>query len=612
MPLADIIQRIVHFLDVGKGPKLFRGILVTLFILAIVVWYDAHNFKNFSTPDAMDPAQLARNIAAGRGYTTDFIRPLSIYLVSKWNIANRAGQPPASGAGVALLQKHPDLENPPVYPLFLAGLMKVAPFHYVMEFTKPFWSSGNRFARYEPDFLIALADQLLMLVVVTQMFFIARKLFDLEVACVTAMLVFGCEAFWKLSLAGLPTMLVIIIFLGLTRVLVAFEEAVRAPTLSPHKLLALAAAAGVVAGVGGLTLYSFGWVIVPVVVFIAIFGGPGSGRYGLATMGGFVVMLGPWVVRNYLASGTPFGTAGFAAMAETYEFPGFRLEQALHPDLTLGWLITPYVHKLLPNLTDILQNQLPRLGHSWVVMLFLAGLLLAFRGLAVRRLRYFLLLCLAMFLLVQPLARTGTADLSPEINSENLLVIFLPLILMYGTVFFFTFLDQIEVPVMLHPNQFRHGLVAVFVAVMCLPFLGDLAYGSGTPLAYPPYYPPEIQMSSAWLRPDELEMSDVPWAVAWYGHRQCVWLTRNIGDDFYELNDYIKPVRALYLTPVTLDKKLFTDCVRDAPTAWNNFALKEVTGGVTPAFPLRLSPGPKIINSGLYLTDRPRWLELLQ
>ena len=52
-------------------------------------------------------------------------------------------------------------------------------------------------------------------------------------------------------------------------------------------------------------------------------------------------------------------------------------------------------------------------------------------------------------------------------------------------------------------------------------------------VAYPPYYPPNIQKIADWMKPDELMMSDVPWAVAWYGNRPSVWLTLNTQDRFF-------------------------------------------------------------------------------
>ena len=137
----------------------------------------------------MDSAQLARNIADGKGYTTLFIRPFSLYLVQSHNQARHAAAPAsATNLDFARIKyrPHPDLANPPVYPLVLAGLMKVLPFHYPVELKKPFWSDNSRFWRYQPDFLIAMFNEVLLLVVVALTFFLARKLFDANVAWLSA------------------------------------------------------------------------------------------------------------------------------------------------------------------------------------------------------------------------------------------------------------------------------------------------------------------------------------------------------------------------------------------------------------------------------------------
>jgi len=44
----------------------------------------------------------------------------------------------------------------------------------------------------------------------------------------------------------------------------------------------------------------------------------------------------PWVVRNELISGTPFGTAGYAVFATTPIFPEYKLERSLNPDFVFG------------------------------------------------------------------------------------------------------------------------------------------------------------------------------------------------------------------------------------------------------------------------------------
>ena len=66
-----------------------------------------------------------------------------------------------------------------------------------------------------------------------------------------------------------------------------------------------------------------------------------------------------------------------------------------------------------------------------------------------------------------------------------------------------------------------------------LPLTFALLPARTPPVVYPPYYPPEIQQIASWMKPDELMMSDVPWAVAWYGDRQCVWLTLDAQDGIF-------------------------------------------------------------------------------
>jgi hypothetical protein len=126
-------------------------------------------------------------------------------------------------------------------------------------------------------------------------------------------------------------------------------------------------------------------------------------------------------------------------------------------------------------------------------------------------------------------------------------------------------------------------------------------------LSYPPYYPPDIQKFSAWMKPDEMVMSDVPWAVAWYGDRQCTWTTLNYQYEFVALNDFVKPVNALYLTLNTLDGKLETECLQGGVDSWHNFAYKTLAYEQLPdRFPLRNFPQGTLA-SGLFVADHQRW-----
>jgi hypothetical protein len=598
------LQDWIHKLEEGVWARYVKIAAFCVAILFLVLTYDFRAYRNLATLEAMDSAQLARNLAEGNGYTTLFIRPFSLYLVQSHNQAQAADVLASAGTDFAEIKTaHPDIANPPVYPLALAGLMKVLPFHYVPNLQNGFWSNNGNFWRFEPDFLIALFNEVLLLVVVVLTFFLARKLFDSSVAWLSATLVLGCELLWRFSVSGLSTMLLLVIFIGLTWCVLWIEEEARDPQPQFRRLLALAIAAGVVTGVGALTRYAFGWVIIPVGLYLILLGGPRGAWHALAATAAFILVLAPWMVRNYSVSGTPFGTAGFAVVEGTGAFPGFQLERSIHPDLSSALGLSLYVHKFLGNLRPLLQDALPGLGGSWVSMLFLTGLLLTFRSVAVRRMRYFLLMCLALFIVVQALGRTQLSEESPEINSENLLVLLVPLVFVYGVSLFLNLLEQMALPL----RELRYVVKATFIALCCAPMIFALLSPKTVPVVYPPYYPPEIQRISGWMKPGELMMSDVPWAVAWYGQRQCVWLTMDYQDDFFAINDYLKPVQALYLTPETTDTKFASDWIRADEHSWGSFVLQAAAQGKIPAsFPLVHAPSG-LFPERLFLTDADRW-----
>src|SRR5580693_7005575 len=151
-----LIQSIIHRLEVGGGLRFLKYFLVLLALLALVLTYNLRGFKNMSNPETMDAAQLARNLAEHKGYTTLFVRPLSIYLLQK-AYADKNGPAPLGDLTDRgqIKTMHPDLANPPVYPLVLAGLMKLAP---KMKYQSLSDRAGGDYI-YRPDFLISLFNQ---------------------------------------------------------------------------------------------------------------------------------------------------------------------------------------------------------------------------------------------------------------------------------------------------------------------------------------------------------------------------------------------------------------------------------------------------------------------
>ena len=184
--------------------------------------------------------------------------------------------------------------------------------------------------------------------------------------------------------------------------------------------------------------------------------------------------------------------------------------------------------------------------------------------------------------------------------------------LVYGVSLFFLLLDLIELPFF----QLRFLIVGIFSVVACLPMILAFLPPKTIAVAYPPYYPPAMQTIAGWLKENELTMSDVPWAMAWYGQRQSVWLTlRCKGDvkdpttheDFFSINDYQKPINVLYLTPQTMDGRFVTQWIRAGEQSWGNFILDSMVKKKVPDdFPLHESQSGWLPEQ-LMLADWQRW-----
>jgi 4-amino-4-deoxy-L-arabinose transferase-like glycosyltransferase len=547
-----------------------------------------------------------------------------------------AGSPLATfGTDLARLQgNHPDLANPPVYPVALAALMKTLPFKYEINLTDRFWSvppapipdnvrekikneedlkrlMQRQFMRYQPDFLISLFNQLLFFAVVVMFYFLARRLFDQSVAGLATVLLIGCELMWRFTMSGLSTQLLLLLFMGLAWGMVLLEEETNAPQRGVKYQFLLAVGIGLLAGLGCLTRYSYGWIIVPTVLCLALFIPKQRAALCLTVLGVFGLIVLPWLFRNYSLSGLPFGTATVAPIEATYVFPGYRLERSLDPDWT-KWIsnwtsglsaLMPLIHKLLNGLRQIALTDLVRLGGGWASSFFLVGLLLNFRNRAPRRLRVFLVITLGCLMVVQALSRTQISDDIPDVNSENLIVVLYPLVLLFGVGLFFTLLEQIN---FIH-SLFRSLVVFAFAFIMCLPLMTVFLPPRINPLVYPPYYPPAIRQTAGFMKENELMMGDIPWAVAWYGNRQCIWLTLDAQEQFFAVNDALKPIRGLYLTPLTMDSRFLTEWVRPGEHSWGSFILETMTRReIPPTFPLRKAPSGYLPEQ-LFLTDWERW-----
>ena len=583
------LQELIHSIEEGAGARAVKwlGLIVGFLLLAVV--YDLRAYKNFGNPDAMDAAQLGRNLAEGKGYTTQFIRPVSLYLVGQ-----------KTGAA-SLTNAHPDLANAPAYPALLAGAMRVLPFDFK-------FAADESFRTWQPEQLIAWVNQGLFLLVVLLAWWLARKLFDSTVAWLSAAVLIGADLLWRFSISGLSTMLAMALLLLVANLLVAAERGARETDWGAARLYFTALLVGVLMGALGLTRYALGALVLPVMLFFNLFFAPRSLSLGFAVLVGFAAVMAPWLMRNHELSGRLFGVASLALHQTTDRFPGDRVERLLdpenkftHEDLRQVSLDEHWA-KLGEHLPGILQNDLPRLGGSWLAAFFLVGLLVPFRNPALGRLRVFVLLSLGVLVVLQAVARTHVATLVSDVNSENLLVVLAPLVFIFGTGLFVLLLDQLELP----PFGARGTVIGLFLLVVCAPLLFAIGGTPRSPMVYPPYHPQVIHERASWLGERELMMSDLPWAVAWYGRRDCVWLPSNVGEGFATVH-HVRPVAAIYLTALTLDQKLVSGLLQGDDPAWGEFAANAIVKREIPdGFPLKHAFAEGFPYQ-LFLADRERW-----
>lgn len=596
------LQDLIHKLEVGEWTRYVKVGVALLGFLAFAVFYDIRQFRNFSTQEAMDQAQLARNVSEGKGYTTSFVRPLSFYLLQR--------QMEGRESGAAILKgNHPDVANPPVFPLLLAGWMKVLPFNFDI-------SKGSMFWRHQPEVMIAVLNQLLFFGAVLLVFRLALKLFDAPVAWIAAIIFVGTDLFWKFSVSGLSTMFLVVLFLLLCWCLVVAEEKNREGTASGRSFILLALAAGALLGIGTLTRYAFGWLAIPVVLFFILFLGQKRAVLSLTTLAVAGVLVAPWLVRNHQLTGAPFGTATYTIYQDTVpQFKGNKLERYLSRDFELALAkveLNQFARKLMVNSADIVRRDLLNLGGNWVSAFFLVGLMVPFLNPGLNRLRVFLLFSLAVLVVAEALGRGHLTADSPEINSERLVILLAPLVFVFGVAMFYLLLDQINLP---FPSA-RMAVTSGFGLIVCAPLIFAMLPPRKFPVAYPPYWPPLVQDVAHWMDPDELMMSDMPWAVAWYGNRNCLWATLDAPSDlktvthsdFFDIHDYQKPIQGILLTRLTTDAKWFSQMIQGQDFAWGKFMLECLLRTNVPSgFPLKYSP-PGFLQEGLlFLSDRNRW-----
>lgn len=580
MASENKVQAFVHALEVGGWVVRIRFALLMAAIAAVYSIFIFANFRGISHPKAMDQAQIAREIASGNGFATKFIRPLAL-----WQFGRYKGRVP--------VERIPDTYSAPLNPIINSFFLRLTKETWLLS---PKEYSKNNYI-YPSDRVIAAIQMAFFVLSVGVNYLIAKRLFDRRLALLGMGLVLVADVFWQFSLTGLPQMLMLLIFSGCTYMLVRAVEA-RQAGKPPTLWLSLAAFLfGVLALAHGLTI----WIFLGALVFTLAAFRP-FGRDALIMLAIFLVVYSPWLYRNYRVCGRPWGLAAYACL---YQIRGAESEvmRAMQFDPS-GISPTVFRVKVQNQIITQFQNIYRLLGSSLVAPIFFLTLLHLFKRPETALFRW-CVLTLWLFA-VFGMSVFGLDGDETTYQSNDLHVLFIPLMIFYGLAFVLVLWSRLEIS----QRLLRVAFLTLIFLISGLPLINTLLAGSQGKVQWPPYVPPFISILNTWTAENEVIASDMPWAVAWYADRRSVWLPATIAD-FITLSDWKDkelggPIAGIYLTPITGNQAFVSQIVKGQYKEWAAFIMRNVTSR---DFPLRAVTSLPIDNECVFYSDRDRWSE---
>jgi len=517
--------------------QLDRGILVrrSLFFLILIILTLGNLFilfRGLNSPEAMDQAQIAREISRGNGYTTKFIRPVAYQQAKEHQERDII---PYTG--------FKETYHSPLNPLLNAAVLKLIGADNAEQ-----WEMGKDEMVFPLDRVIATVSTLCFLMAIGVSYLLVSRIFDTKIAAVTAILMLFSATFWDYSLSGLPQMLMLLLFsCAIYFVYRAVEDACEGRIPFTPAIIA-----GVFFTLLAMTHFLAIWIALGYIAFAAVAFRP-RGVVGISILAILIVPSVFVMLRNFGISGTPFGTAFFSL----YNGIGggredFVMRSLVPPDLLGRNFIAMILRSILIQATDIVAF----LGGIIVAPLFFISLMHPFKRPSIANFRWAILLMFAVSAF--GLAIFGVSATSLDPNQTHLL--FAPIMTAYGLAFVSILWSRLTIVASVPMIRNLHHIV--IITICAIPFVLSLPISvrvgmdnrdkGGIP-HWPPYFAPALNLElNKWLTEKQISFSDQPWAVAWYADRISVWLppTR---EDFAEIEtaaaDLDTPVSGILISP---------------------------------------------------------------
>jgi 4-amino-4-deoxy-L-arabinose transferase-like glycosyltransferase len=492
---------------------LVRTAAILLISLVVLCLYLHFRYTGLQDANALDMAQIGRNLISGRGFVTYVLRPLALT-----HGANPLHQP--------------DVTHGPLYPFLLA----IA-----------FGLFGSR------DIIVVGLSGLFYLLSVLVLYLLGTRLFNRTVGGIAA-LAFALNGLMlghaisggAITLHAFVSTSLLLVLYTLSRQAQATAEGPTQPLPRVPLLLA-----GLCCGLLYLADPLFIWLVPVVGVAVMALTDVRRRRAVLYFLAPVVLLSAPWMIRNYVLTGNPvFGLRGTELWMETGMYPGFSAYRMLPTELIVSpALFLGVIRKLILGLMTGIQA-LPWGAASQLLVFLVPSLFFRFTDPAINTVRRVLICCFLLLFL-------GGALFGDP--SELFAAMFSGMLVF--AVAYMVHLSQ--------HAQFTRGAMALaigcLVVVLAVPVVGSLALSApARPLAE---REDAIRLKTV-AAAGEVSLSDQPWVVAWYADRPSLWLplsdagTRNVRSHFASTH-------WLFLTPQAMQASPSWRVVYNALARWN-------------------------------------------
>ena len=519
-----------------SAAMMIRRALFLVLLIGLTFFYLALDFRGLNTPEGMDQAQIAREIARGNNFNTKFIRPLSLKQVEEANPVEAGEQ-----RGVSLM-KFQDIYHAPLNPLLNSLLLK--------PFSSSFEYDGESTV-YILDQVIAAGSMVLLLCSIGVSYLLISRIFDQKIGGVTALLLLLCETLWKFSQTGLPQMLMLFLF---SFAMYFFYKAIENHNAGKPVYLWIALTGGFF-GLLALAHWITIWIFVGLLIFSAVYFKP-RGVMPAIMFGIFLVIVSMWGVRNAKLSGSIAGSGTYmfyAGMGGESEGTIMRNYNSKDDPPVFDVFLRKVVVNTLPQVNKIYDY----LGAIVAAPLFFLSLLHPFKRPEIAHFRWCILL-MWMFAAIG-MSLFGIEDGLYDSNQLNIL--FIPLMTGYGLAFLSVLWARLSLPVQIPMIRNGHLIIAVLISAAPLLFTLPWAIRSGIMIGSEsqlkrnyPYFPDILYAAVKGVDKETgIIASDAPWAIAWYTDRVCVWLPKTEAQ-FEEIakitEDRKAPIKRIIFTPL--------------------------------------------------------------